>query len=124
MSAWACSQHRRTAFAKSPSPYPLPEYREREAAAQVRSPFAAFGKPAGFHAPVPCGMLSCGGKGAFVTAPTTPFPLPYAGPPSRWGVTREQPATGLWVIVPPVPSLRYLVKSHGWAVIPLGLALT
>ena len=25
-----CSQRRRTGFAKSPSPYPLPEYRERE----------------------------------------------------------------------------------------------
>src|SRR3954471_19451124 len=33
-----CSQRRRTAFAKSPSPYPLPEYREREAAAHVRLP--------------------------------------------------------------------------------------
>src|SRR4051794_30569542 len=32
-----CSQRRCTAFGKSPSPYPLPEYREREAAVHVRS---------------------------------------------------------------------------------------
>ena len=49
--------------------------------------------------------------------------LPYADLPSRWGVTREQTPAGLWVVVPPVPSWRYMVKSHGWAVIPFGAAL-
>jgi hypothetical protein len=32
ISITGCSQRRGTAFAKSPSPYPLPAYREREAA--------------------------------------------------------------------------------------------
>jgi hypothetical protein len=59
-----------------------------------------------------------------MTASTSTLTLPYADLPSRWGVTREQTPAGLWVVVPPVPSLRYLVKSHGWAVIPLGVALT
>jgi hypothetical protein len=60
-------------------------------------------------------------KGGFMTASINM--LPYADLPSRWGVTREQTPAGLWVVVPPVPSWRYLVKSHGWAVIPFGAAL-
>lgn len=59
-----------------------------------------------------------------MTASINTLTLPYADLPSRWGVTREQTPAGLWVVVPPVPSWRYLVKSHGWAVIPLGVAVT
>lgn len=42
--------------------------------------------------------------------------LAYADLPARWGITREQTPTGLWVTVPPVPSWHHLVRSHGWGV--------
>jgi hypothetical protein len=42
--------------------------------------------------------------------------LAYADLPARWGITREQTPTGLWVTVPPLPSWHHLVRSHGWGV--------
>jgi hypothetical protein len=68
-------------------------------------------------------MLSCVGKGAFMTASANTLTLPYADLPARWGVSCERTPAGLSVVVPPVPSWRYLVKSHGWIVIPFGIVL-
>ena len=50
-------------------------------------------------------------------------PLPYADLPARWGVSCERTPAGLWVVVPPVPNWRYLIKSHGWVAIPFAIAL-
>src|SRR3954466_15670387 len=45
----SCSQRRGTGFAKSPSPYPLPEYREREAAAHITETRAMPFEPNDFY---------------------------------------------------------------------------
>jgi hypothetical protein len=62
-----------------------------------------------------------------IPASTTSHPvdlLAYADLPARWGITREQTPVGLWVTVPPVPSWRYLARSHGWGILLLLYALS
>jgi hypothetical protein len=58
----------------------------------------------------------------------TPIPttvLPYGDLPTRWGVTSEKHATGLRIVIPPVPGWRHRPKTYGLIVLPLyGLCAT
>jgi hypothetical protein len=49
--------------------------------------------------------------------------LAYADPPSRWGVTVDHCSDGLRVVVPPVPSWRYLHPGYALGLITFAIGV-